>query len=52
MKVYIVTCFKKDMRTGYNLPNSMEVYETRKAAEEAADRYDGFATVTTKEVRK
>ena len=52
MKVYVVTGFKKDKKTGYSLSAMLEVYAIREAAETAASAFDGFTTVTTKEVRK
>ena len=52
MKVYVVTGFKKDKESGYSLPSYLEVFATREAAEQNACRFEGFATVTTKEVRK
>ena len=51
MKVYIVTGFKKDERTGYSLPCFMEAYSTKKAAELVAESMNCFATVTAKEVK-
>ena len=48
MKVYVVTGFKKDKETGYNLVCMIEVFKHRDNAEAYADSFDGFATVTTK----
>lgn len=48
MKVYVVTGFKKDKESGYNLVCMIEVFKNRAKAEEFADSFDGFATVTTK----
>ena len=51
MTVYVVTSFKKDAKTGYSLPNGLEVYATREAAEKAAEKLDCFTTVTAKKVK-
>lgn len=50
-KVYVVIGFKKDEKTGYSLPCYLEVFDDRDAAERDAEKFDGFSTVTTKEVR-
>ena len=48
MKVYVVTVFKKDKDSGYNLPCKMEVFSTRESAEAFASSFDAFTTVTNK----